>query len=321
MGKIRRHYLKAKSLDKIIGGVLLTSLFTAFAAMQDFDWMLTGVVSLVVFILGHIFITYPSHTATTIVVAVHSLFTFVMSLFYGQLIFGTFGYSAAFYAFSLLVLVSIIYGVIAFKFSPGRLWLTLLLVFVTLDIGGIVLIGTLGINNMLVPLAASALVLLARCLLWRNLLSRGKVDYSVFKDDEAVIAAKTIFENIDNATVSVPDAKKYENIDVIVESPAKNYFVKVVKTKKPIHIHPKGISSNGIFIDGLLVLIALDAAKANRKKKPYKSYEAVILNMNDASSSKKVVKISPRNAKTRAVEVAIASPAALVKEIIKSKNA
>lgn len=318
MGKIRQQYLKAKWFDKLVGGVLLVALVTAFAAMQNADWMLTGIVALVVCAIGHIFITYPSHTATTLIVAVHTMLMFLLSLFYGQIIFGTFGYSSAFYAFTLLTLVSIIYGAVAFKFSPGRLWLTLLLTFLALDLGGILIISALQINNMLVPIVFSSIVLLARCMLWRNLLSRDTTDYSSFQNEDAIVAAKTVLENIEGVSVSTPDTKKFKDIDLIVETTSKNYFLKVVKTKKPIHIHPKGISSNGIFIDGLLMLLAVESAKANKKLKPARDYESVILNMNDASSSKKTVKITPRNAKTRAVEVAIASPAALVKEIKKS---
>lgn len=317
MGKIRAPYLKARWFDKLIGAVVLTALTTAFAFTQHFDWIPTGVITAVLCLVFHIGITYPRHVATTTVITLHTFLMFVMSLFYGQAIFGTFGYIAAFYAFSMMALVSIIYIAVAVKYSPGRLWLTLLLTFLVLDIGGIVLIEMLNINNMLVPFVASALVLTARCFLWRNLLSRDAIDYSVFDNQESVLAAKTILENLDNTTVSIPDEKKFKNIDLIVETAAKNYFVKVVNTKKPIHIHPQGISSNGIFIDGLMLLAAVDAAKAN-KKKSSRIFETAILNMNDASSSKKTVKISPRNAKTRAVEVAIASPAALVKEIKKS---
>ena len=317
MGKLKDNYMKARWSDKLIGAVVLTALTTVFALTQHFDWLMTGIATAVICVLAHIIVSYPRHVATTTVITLHTFLMFVMSLFYGQAIFGTFGYVAAFYAFSMMSLASIIYIAVAVKFSPGRLWLTLLLTFLVLDIGGIVLIEMLKINNMLVPFVASALVLTARCFLWRNLLARDKVDYSSFNNPDATIAAKTILENLDNAVVSVPDAKKFKNIDLVVESPAKNYFVNVVKTKKPIHIHPKGISSNGIFIDGLMLLAAVDANKAN-KKKSSKPFETVILNMNDASASKKTVRISPRNAKTRAVEVAIASPAALVKEIKKS---
>lgn len=317
MGKIRNPYLKARWFDKLIGAVVLTALTTTFAFTQHFDWLFTGIATAILCVVFHVGITYPRHVATTTVIALHTFLMFVMSLFYGQAIFGTFGYVAAFYAFAMMALVSIIYIFVAAKFSPGRLWLTLLMTFLVLDIGGIVLIEMLKINNMLVPFVASAIVLTARCFLWRNVFSRDKVDYSVFNSDESVLAAKTILENLENTTVSVPDSVKFKNIDLIVETATKNYFIKVVNTKKPIYIHPKGISSNGIFIDGLMLLAAVDAAKANRKKSS-REFETAILNMNDASSSKQTVRISPRNAKTRAVEVAVASPAALVKEIKKS---
>lgn len=312
----------SRSAWKLLVSTLLVTLVTVGAAVQGYNWFVVGLWSLGVAATIYIASKVKGYFSTAIVFIIHITTVTMLSIFYSSIISADFGEASIVLAFLTMTVATGVFTWAAVKFSSGRLWVTLLLVFVTLDVLGVLAIDIIRFNSLLVPIALAALVLLARCVLWRNVFSSRKNQTTLkvldshlrdLKSKDGVESISTLLSSLEGNLEGV-SSDKYAPLDLSYSTDDAVYYLTIINSKKPIHVTESGVSTNGFVIDSLLYESILAAQKLHKKQGEYRNSHTALINVNDAGYTQTGITITPRGYnRTRATKIDILSPAALVK--------
>lgn len=307
MKYLKTKYLAMNWLYQIGFGAVVTGLIALVAWQSGYNPAVTAAYTAGLLVVIHIGMKAFRFLPTAFIVLVHAVSLSILSLFYGSMITQDFGYGSIILAFSVLSVTTVLYSWLAVKLSVGRLWLTLMLVYLTLDLVGVILMDLTGVANMLVPVAVSGVVLFLRCVLWRNLFSSIKnkdaqeSHNGYLKDLQSEDVAEAVKETLEasetltGAVSTVSD--KGAPINLVYRTATDSYYLTIIKTKKSLIISDKGISTNGLGLEPLLVDSANTAAKLHRRSGKGTNAHTVLVNATDQGSEGATVNIQPKGVK------------------------
>lgn len=309
---------------KLLIGALLVAVTTIFAATQGYNWIVVGLWAFGVIAAIYVSTIVKGYIPTVIVFIMHITTITMLSIYYASIISSDFGGSSIVLAFFTMTVSTGVLTWAAVKFSTGRLWVTLLLVFVTLDVLGILAIDFVQYNSLLVPIILATIVLLARCVLWRNFFSGRKNQTTLkvldshlrnLKSKEAAESISTLLSGLEGDLNEVTN-EKYQPLSMSYGTTNDVYYITVIKSKKSIHVTDHGVSTDGFVIDALLYDSILSAQKLHKKIGEYRTPHTLFINANDAGYTETGITITPRGYnRTKATKIDILSPAALVKAL------
>jgi hypothetical protein len=313
MKRLRKWYSDFKWRDRILTLVFVQAVFLAISFQLKYDLIITGLV--VTGILGtiHFLLAKAKFPIPAIVMLLQTAalsVSFIAYAILGQPLFGQGSYM--FSAFLLTAATALIF-IIGFKYSVGRLWLTLLVSYIALDALGPMIMQILHSNNPFVGISAGFAVLAIRCVLWRDIFRNRKAEIPEgIKKKENTASLKSLLESMEN--VEVKEVKD-SAIDFSVETPVNTYYINSIALRQRIVVTNEDIASGNYNLKSTLFETARKTFALNKgtKRKSRKNPVACIVNTNDKSNSKARMNVSITG-KTRdsGKDVLILSPSSLV---------
>lgn len=319
MKRIKKWYNRLPWRDKAIGGVSI--IVVTLVVCLSLDWnIINPLIVVTALCVGvHFLLSASSQFLVGIVLVLHLGMLSLSLPIYGAFASTTsLGDSGGVYATLLISLVSLILTWLAYKFSVGRLWLTLFLTYIALDFIGLIVMGLLTVNNIFIGTFVAFIVLLSRCFVWRNLFKESKIILpQEIKNEKNTNSFKELVKNIDN--VNIIDSSE-NPIDFIIEKGDSVYYINVITLKKQIAIFGNDIASDRYNLKSTLYVTALTAKLNNRakKRKLRKNVVPCIVNFSDKDNSSVEVKVAIRgNRRNEGDSVLITSPSALIALLVK----
>lgn len=241
--------------------------------------------------------------------------TFRVYAIYSQPMFGE---TAYLFAAFILTVSTILVFILSYKYSVGRLWLTLLLAYLGMDLLGPLLMQVLYTTNPFVGISVGFFIVAIRCFLWRDLFRNRKAEIpagiKIQKNTESV---KSLLESIDGVKLSETPS---DVLDFKIDTPVKTYYVNAITLRQRIVISNGDVASGIHNLKSTLFETAREALHKNKstKRKLRKNAVVCIVNTTDKSNSSVAVNVSITG-KTRDAgkDVIILSPSSLV-NLIKS---
>jgi hypothetical protein len=152
-----KRYKEVKTSSKLIALGIIALLATAITIRFEYNTLITLAVIAALAISFHIVATRPKTTISVVLSLIQALIVGYTSYYFGAY-FGGLGFDFALFTLITLILmgvstITIIY--LAFRFSKGKVWVTLLLSFGILDACGILLTGLTNIDYITSLIIAS----------------------------------------------------------------------------------------------------------------------------------------------------------------------
>ncbi|MBC9704765.1 MAG: hypothetical protein H9W81_07295 [Enterococcus sp.] len=221
------------------------------------------------------------------------------------------------YSVFVVTLSTAIITIIAQRYSVGKVWLTLLLAFLGLDIVGPLVMAILETPSVLPGILVAFLILGARCVLWRDFLRKrnGNIP-SALKKEKSEDALKALLASMDN--VEIHDSAE-NPIDFIAQVGKKSYYINAVHLEQRIVVGST-VASGRFNLSSTLYRTAELAESMEKSKKRKTRGEVIpcIVNVIDKNNSKLELKVELKgNKRGIGKNVLVISPSALVKMIKK----
>lgn len=174
LGRLRDTYLRTTLTTKIIIFSCINAVAIAFIIMQGLGGWDTALITFGVLTCFQLLLLFPRWAVAFLLLAGQVALLSPVSFFYTALIGDSFGSLGSAYYFAIMVLgvSSLVLSIAIFRWGRGRLWLTHLMAFFTLDILGLMVMESLNWTNMLVAPALALLVVLLRSLPWATWIPR-----------------------------------------------------------------------------------------------------------------------------------------------------
>lgn len=148
---LRQKYKQINVRTKLLVLGLLTLIAVALSIRFNYSIPIVVLVIVSIAVSGHMILTKPKTTLSVIVCLLQALFIAYASFFFGT-VFGSIGLdSTLFLVLTMLMFTagSALITYIVFIFSKGRVWVSLTLSFLALDISGFIIGGSGGLNYVL----------------------------------------------------------------------------------------------------------------------------------------------------------------------------
>lgn len=327
----REKYLASSWIERLFVSASIVLLAAIIAHKGQYDAALTAIGFSGLLVAAHIAVRYPTQLATALVVVGHVALVLTISTLHATMFIDQFGYGAVFIVIAVNLLASILLTVCAVRWSAGKLWLTLLLTFLCLDLLGSVVVASTNILNLLIAPALAALMLLVRCILWRNLWrrfrSRNDLDasrdkFAKFRSAAALDSLTTVLESAGANIRTAPETSG--PINAIVETVDAVYYLTVIKSPA-IKIFAGGMSTDGTLLDPLFVQAYLSAAKLHKGFKGLgknREMRVMVVNANSKEGKEQTLGLKVKGGKRGTIGIiTLSSPAAMLRTVKNSEAA
>lgn len=158
----------------------------------------------------------------------------------------------------VLGFATIVFAIIAYRFSVGRYWITLMLVLGALGLGGIFVSMALQVSWGILPgLALAVLTIIIRSISWRGLLGK----------DSTYISPSLANGSKDHLTKNLFQSKKYHVAEIpgywplshIAYSKKRIYLISTFTPRRSLIVNKNRFYYDGAFIEPMLFEIASNA--------------------------------------------------------------
>lgn len=316
MKKLRKIYQGFSLRDRIIGAILLAAVLTTLLLSTGTD-ILASMLTVVGLLVGsHIFLLYPKQLANALVVIFHTGLLATSSTAYGAILAETMG--ATGYLFSVLVLAvtSILIAVVAYKGSVGKLWLTLLMAFLSIDIGGLLLIIITQSPNIFLGIYLAAAVLAVRSVRWRGLINRSQGIPLFLQKDDATGTVKSLLTS-KNGVYTDSDLEKFSPINAVYQKGNTTFLMNVIAPQQDIIIGTK-ITTEQTVLDDLFFATTSAANDYVKKNKIRGEIIACVVNATDPQKTILHLDMNPKgNKRGKDRTVFLFSPSGLISQLNK----
>lgn len=313
MKSIRKWYAGFKLRDRFLtlGASLVVLLAISF--QLGYDLITTALIVTGIMASIHFFLEKSNFPGPAIAMLLQTIALAIVFRAYAVLTKPLFENTSYIFSSLLLTISTLLIFTIAYKYSVGRLWLTLMLSFTGLNLIGPLLMDALSISNPLFGIAAGFVILAIRCVLWRDLFRNRKAEIpNGIKTDKNTESLKSLVLSMDNVKVQELDD---DALDFRIDTPVNTYYVNAVTLRQRIVITNEDVASGIYNLKSTLFETARQAVRLNKatSRKVRKNPVVCIVNTTDKSNSKAAVNVSITG-KTRdeGKDVIILSPSSLV---------
>jgi len=318
MKSLRKWYAGFKWRDRILTLVFVQIILLTISFQLGYDLILTALTGIGILTALHFFFEKSKFPVPAIIMLLQTAalsVTFKVYAIFSQPMFGN---TAYLFAAFILTVATILVFILAYKYSVGRLWITLLLAYVGLDLLGPILMQTFTTTNPFVGISAGFLILGIRSILWRDLFRNRKAEIpDGIKTQKNTDSLKTLIESIEGVRVS---ELSQDALDFKIDTPVNTYYVNAVTLRQRIVITNEDVASGIYNLKSTLFETARKTVQMNKsvKRKMRKNSIPCIVNTTDKSNSSVAINVSITG-KTRdnGKDVIILSPSSLVNLIKK----
>lgn len=316
MKKLRKIYQGFSLRDRLIGALLLAAVLTTLLLTTGTDILVSVLTAGGLLVGSHILLLYPKQLANALVVIFHTGLLATSSTAYGSILAETMG--ATGYLFSVLVLTvtSILIAVVAYKGSVGKLWLTLLMAFLSIDIGGLVLIIITQSPNIFLGIYLAAVVLAVRSVRWRGLINRSQGLPLFLQKDDATGTVKSLLSTKNGVYVD-SDLEKFSPINAVYQKGGTTFLMNVIAPQQDIIIGTK-ITTEQTVLDDLFFATTSAANYYVKKNKIRGEIVTCVVNATDPKKTVLHLDMNPKgNKRGKDRTVFLFSPSGLISQLNK----
>lgn len=316
MKKLRKIYQGFSLQERLIGAILLAAVLTVILSTIGTDIFVSMMTSAGLLIGFHIILLYPKQLANAFVVLFHTGLLATSFAAYGVILAESMGTTGYIFSVIVLTIASILIGVFAYKGSVGKLWLTLLLAFLAIDIGGLLLIVTTQSPDIFLGIYLAAAVLIIRSVHWRGLINR-KRDIPLFlQKDNATETVKSLLGS-KNGVYSDSDLEKCAPINAVFQKGNTTFLMNIIAPQQDIIIGNK-ITTEQTILDDLFFATTTAANYYVKKNKIRGEIVVCVVNATDPKKTVLHLDMNPKgNKRGKDRTVFLFSPSGLISQINK----
>lgn len=230
------------------------------------------------------------------VVAFHLLVALIVSATYASFTADRYGAVALAISFIYMMVTTGVLTLAAVRWSIGRLWVTLMFVYLGIDLGGVVLMMLFGNNSLLFIPLAGALVLIPRCVYWRSMIKRrGGEDTPLAPVTKSTLRAQDLLCEVlasNKEDVTVRKIEGSQQALVAREDKKSIWYLHPVHVRSAMEISPQGIKINNQEYSERLYKIyqeGMEDRRANKIKRKRVNVAVVLTNSENDPSMKMYV--------------------------------
>lgn len=316
MKKLRKIYQGLSLRERLIGALLLAAVLTALLFTIGTDIFVSMMISGGLLIGSHILLLYPKQLANAIVVLFHTGLLATSFTAYGSILAESMGATGYLFSVMVLTITSILIGVVAYKSSVGKLWLTLLLAFLSIDIGGLLLIIATQSPNIFLGIYLAAAVLIVRSIRWRGLLNRSQGIPLFLQKDDATGTVKSLLV-AKNGIYTDSDLEKFSPINAVYKKGNTTFLMNIIAPQQDIIIGTK-ITTEQTVLDDLFFATTSAANYYVKKNKVRGEIVACVVNATDPKKTILHLDMNPKgNKRGKDRTVFLFSPSGLISQLNK----
>lgn len=321
MRRIYQWYSGISWRDRILFSFAMLAIAVAVGISVGGDLMLIVPVVLGIIVLGHMFCDKNIPLGNILVIAVHLILAAPVFIAYTALAAPMLGNTAGVYAVLIVALTSVLIPFLSYKFSIGKLWITMGLAYLMLDIVAPIVMVSFGLMNTLIGVGMAFVAIVVRSILWRDFFRNRKANIPAeIKNRESAESVKSIFSQLDGVEVRDLDS---DVMDFEIITATKSYYVNAITLRQRIVVVDGNVASGRFNLKSALYETAKETDSFNKSKKRKERLESIpcLLNVTDKTKSSLKVSVSlSGNKRDKGKDVIILSPSSLVGKI-KRENA
>lgn len=316
MKKIRKIYQGFSVRERLSGALLVVAVLTALLCAIGTNIFVSMMISGSLLIVLHIMLCYQKQLANALVTLLHMGLLASSFAAYGSVLAESMGTTGYMFSVLVLTIASILIGVVAYKTSVGRLWLTLLLAFLSIDVGGLILIALAQNPNIFFGIYLAAAVLVIRSVRWRGLLSRNRSIPLFLQKTDATATVKSLLESTDG-TYTDHDLDKCSPINAVYKKGNTTFLMNIIAPNQDIIIGKK-ITTEQTILDDLFFATTTAANQYVKKNKVRGEIITCVVNATDPKKTKIHLNMNPKgNKRGKDRTVFLLSPSGLISHIRK----
>lgn len=318
MKKIRSTYNNMRWSSRFIGFSILLGVALAISFTSGWNPLITALSVSAFAVAMHFLISTTSKVLTGVVLLAQIGTMWPVYTLYANFVGTAMLNGAYIYSVIVVTLSTILITVIAMRYSVGRVWLTLLMSFVGLNVLGPLAMALLQTPSVLPGLVIAGLILASRCILWRDVFAKRSRDIPAgIKKKNSEEPLKNLLEAING--VDIQDREEYP-IDLVAKIGSTSYYINAVHLNQRIVAAGESVASGNYNLNSTLYRTAELANKMDKslKRKERGRVIPCVVNTADTNNSKLEVNITLRGDKTsKGVNTFILSPFALTQMLKK----
>lgn len=320
MKKLRKIYQGFSLQERLIGALTLAAVLTTLLVAIGTDFLGSMMTTGGLLVGSHILLLYPKQLANALVVILHAGLLATSSTAYGAILAESMGATGYLFSVMVLTVASILIGVAAYKGSVGKLWLTLLLAFLAIDIGGLLLIVATQSPDIFLGIYLAAVVLIIRSVHWRGLIHRNRSIPLFLQKDDATGTVKSLLES-KNGVYSDSDLEKCSPINAVFQKGNTTFLMNIIAPQQDIIIGSK-ITTEQTVLDDLFFATTTAANYYVKKNKIRGEIVACVVNATDPKKTVLHLDMNPKgNKRGKDRTVFLFSPSGLISQINKLEKA
>lgn len=216
----------------------------------------------------------------------------------------------------VLTITSILISVVAYKVSVGKLWLTLLLAFLSIDIGGLILIIITQSPNIFLGIYLAAAILIIRSVRWRGLINRSQNIPLYLQTNAATATIKSLLES-QNGSYTDEGLEKCSPINAVYKKGDTTFLMNIISPNQDILIGKK-ITTEQTVLDDLFFETTSAANFYVKKNKVRGDIITCVVNATDPKKTNLHLDMNPKgNKRGKDRTVFVFSPSGLISQINK----
>ena len=320
MKKLRKIYQGFSLRERLIGAILLAAVLTALLCAVGTDILASMMVTGGLLVGCHIILLYPRQLANALVILFHTGLLATSFTAYGTILAEPMGATGYLFSVIVLTITSILIGVVAYKGSVGKLWLTLLLAFLSIDIGGLILIIVTQSPNIFLGIYLAAAILVIRSIRWRGLINRNQGVPLFLQKEDSTETVKSLLES-KNGVYADSDLAKCSPINAVYKKGNTTFLMNIIAPQQDIIIGKK-ITTEQTVLDDLFFATTSAANYYVKKNKVRGEIIACVVNATDPNKTILHLDMNPKgNKRGKDRTVFLFSPSGLISQINKLEKA
>lgn len=320
MKSLLEKYRHVKVRDKAVG-FLLASLFVGvlvWVSGVSATPLIPSGVALGVLLLAELLLRRSQEVSTTVVILMHVVGMVLASMVYAS--YGPVVQRATNLAIMLMYLLatSIVLSMASIKWTIGKLWVTLLLVYLVLDFVGVLMIDTIHPKALYFAPVLAAVVVLVRHFYWRGMRKSNKIETTFFVSSKEQEKAHKRLQDVLDSQKFEGDVETVDesNIDMMTYEDSNTVrYMHPVHSSKPVEITPQGVIINNRDYTPLMIELYGEACKKHVGKRRRKNMLVNIVLTNAKNTQSLDLRVAPKGYQRNKKPLSIVSSASLVARI------
>jgi hypothetical protein len=319
MKKIRKIYQGFSPWERLSGALLLAAVLSTLLTVNGTGIFVSMLISAGLLVGFHILLLYPKQLANALVAIFHTGLLAVSFTAYGTILTESMGATGYMFSVIVLTITSILIAVIAYKTSVGKLWLTLLLAFLSIDIGGLLLVVFTQSPDIFLGIYLAAGVLIFRAVRWRGIINRNQGLPLFLQKDNATETVKSLLK-AKNGIYTDDRLSKCSPINAVYTKGNTTFLMNIIAPQQDIVIG-KQITTEQTLLDDLFFETTSAANYYVKKNKIRGEIITCVVNATDPKKTNLHLDMNPKgNKRGKDRTVFLFSPSGLISQINKIKE-